>query len=78
MATIPSITTDEFVKEVNAARRANKDKWYQWAGVVNGKEVKIKAYNTWLQIFRIDGLQANTVGDISVAKFNECLRSNVQ
>jgi len=42
---------------VNDLRLANKGKWFYFSGMVEGKEVKIKCYNTWLQIFRVNGAQ---------------------
>lgn len=64
-----SLTTDEFVKLINTARKTNKNNWYAFVGNVAGKQVMVKGYNTWLQRFVIDGLQSNTVADISVKEF---------
>jgi len=68
---LPSYTKAEFIKTVNDLRLANKGKWFYFSGMVEGKEVKIKCYNTWLQIFRVNGVQLNTCMDITATKFKQ-------
>ena len=72
-----NISNIEFVKILNNIRLQNKGKWYTWQGIVNGKTVQIKAYATWLQIFRIDGFIVPTCSDISVSDFKKLLSDNV-
>lgn len=64
---------ENFIKYVNQIRKENKNKWYVCTKFVDGKLVEIKAFNTWLQIFKVDGLQQDTLMDISVKQFNETL-----
>ena len=40
------MNTQDFLKEINDLRLANEGKWYTWQGIVNGKEVNLKGYNT--------------------------------
>jgi hypothetical protein len=40
------------IKELNKFRLDNKNKWYQAEIRINKDVYKIKAFNTWLQIFR--------------------------
>jgi hypothetical protein len=68
-----SITAEEFVHLINTTRKGNKDHWYAFVGCVAGKQVSVKGYNTWLQRYVVDGLQQNTVGDISVKEFVQTL-----
>ena len=70
------MNTKEFVKAVNKLRLDNKNKWYQWIGIVNGKDVRLKGFGTWLQIFEIDGISHNGNMDISVKDFKEKLLSS--
>lgn len=72
-----NLNTAEFVKTVNTLRLQNKGKWYVWQGTVNNKVVQIKGFNTWLQIFRIDGLSVPTCSDISVTDFKKLLSDNI-
>ena len=51
-----NLNTIDFVKTLNTLRLQNKGKWYTYAGTVNNKTVQIKAYATWLQVFKVDGL----------------------
>lgn len=69
--------TEEFVKEVNTLRLSNKGQWYTWQGIVNGKEVAIKGYNTWLQIFRINGLSCWSPMEQSIRDFKELLTNAI-
>ena len=66
-----NINSESFFKLINDARKSNKNQWYGFVGAVEGKEVSLKGYNTWLQVYRVDGLNQPTISDISVKKFNE-------
>ena len=67
---------ENFTKEINAKRKTGT--WYSYAGVVEGKEIRIKGYKTWLQIFDIDGVDNSGCMDISVGAFNELLEAVVR
>lgn len=71
------MNTQDFVKEINSLRLANKGKWYTWQGVVNGKDVSLKGYNTWLQILRVNGLQCGNCADRSIKAFKSDLSEAV-
>lgn len=70
------INVADFVKTVNKARLANKNNWYCFSGFVNGVEIKIKAYGTYLQIFKIDGVSSGGLCDISIKRFKEILTTS--
>ena len=72
------MNTQDFVKQVNALRLANKSRWYSWQGVVNNKTVVIKGFNTWLQLLFVDGLQCGNCADRSVKDFKNDLASAVE
>lgn len=72
------MSTDEFIKEVNATRLGNKNRWFMWYGVVNGHDIEIKCYNTYLQIFNIDGMRAGGGMDMTIAQFKQVLRDGVE
>ena len=67
------MNTQDFIKTVNDLRLANKNSWYTWQGVVNGKNVQLKGYKTWLQLFYVDGLQNGNCSDKSVKDFKQDL-----
>jgi len=64
---------ENFIKTINNLRIENKNKWYFWEGIVNNKNVQIKGFKTWLQIFKIDGISINCPMDISVKAFKDIL-----
>lgn len=59
----------EFKHKINAIRKANKDKWYYWSGLVEGFSVQLKGFNTWLQIIEIEGVRHDCPMDCSVMCF---------
>lgn len=61
----------DFVKHINGMRL--KKGWYCFEGVVCGKDVQIKGYNTWLQVFRIDGVNHANCSDRKVGEFKNDL-----
>ena len=67
-------SVDEFVKTINKLRLDNKNKWFWWHGYVTGYRVELKCYNTWLQVFRVEGVNWPNCMDESVTKFKEALR----
>ena len=71
-----NLNTTDFVKILNTLRLQNKGKWYAWESIVNNKTVQIKAYATWLQIFKVNGLFVPTCSDISVTDFKKLLADN--
>ena len=68
-----NISKDLFVKLINDTRKGKKDRWYAFVGNVEGRSVSLKGFNTTLQIFKVEGLQQNTVSDISVSEFKKTL-----
>ena len=65
---------EEFVKGLNALRLANskpREEWYGGYFTVENKEVKVKAFGTWLQIFEVDGVRCGGLCNITVAKFKQ-------
>ena len=66
---------EDFKKLMNEKRKGGGKfgKWYGFVGEVEGKYIEIKAFKTWLQIFRVDGRNYFGGMDVSVAVFNETL-----
>lgn len=62
-----------FSKLINDTRKENKDKWYGFGGTVNGCRVVVKGFNTWLQLFTVNGLRQPAPMEISVKEFNQIL-----
>jgi len=64
---------ENFIKEVNAKRKTNKNNWYTFSGIVNGKNVQLMAFNTYLRTFEVNGVRYGGICDITVKRFNETL-----
>ena len=39
-----TLNTYDFIRTVNALRLSNKNSWYTWSGIVNGKTVQLKGF----------------------------------
>ena len=68
------MTKEDFIKELNSTRKANKNKWYSLMTIVDKKVVRIKGYGTWLQVFTIDGIDYSNTMEQSVKEFNNYLQ----
>ena len=73
-----NLSSDQFVTHVNQLRKDNKNNWYWFTGKVNNKNVRLKGYNTWLQIFEIEGLRLSCGMDVSVKEFKQSLEKGVK
>jgi len=64
---------NEIVKEINQIRKDNKNKWYYFTKSYKYNEriidIKIKGYNTWLQILDINGINHNSNMEISITEY---------
>lgn len=69
------MTIDTFIKTINRLRRLHKDNWYTFTGLVNGNHVEIKGFGTWLQIFRINGVNHGSTMGLSVSQYNWLLNN---
>jgi hypothetical protein len=62
----------EFKRAINEGRKEKT--WYEWSGLVDGKDVRLKGYEKWLQIYVVDGVDYSPGGDLrTVRQFNEAL-----
>jgi hypothetical protein len=47
----------DFIREVRAMRREDKNAWHYLVRVVEGKQVKMKWHGTWNQVLEVDGVR---------------------
>ncbi|MCK9326094.1 MAG: hypothetical protein M0P69_11440 [Bacteroidales bacterium] len=68
-------TFEDFKKAVNDKRKSGGKygKWYYHTANVDGNIVELKGFKTWLQIFRINGMNYPGGMDIPVGAFNKHL-----
>mgnify|MGYP003653007790 CR=1 FL=1 len=81
--TVTESTIDNVVKEVNAFRLSNKNKWYQlFIEAPKGATLKIKAFNTWAQIAKFEtldqSLDASNCMDQTPTQFKMYLKNILQ
>jgi hypothetical protein len=63
-------TGQEFVAALNRARLQNPKSWFTYGGLVNGREVALKSYNTgYLQILRVNGITHPAPMDMNVGSW---------
>jgi len=72
-------TLEDFMKFVSSQRKDNKDKWVFVEKLVNGRHVKLKFYNTYLQIFTVDNKRKESgTMNMTVKAFNTELLEGLQ
>ena len=69
--------TEEFAKIINKLRINNKNNWYAWKGNVNGHQVSLKGYNTWLQRFKVNEVEQCLPMEMSIITFKTELTNAV-
>jgi hypothetical protein len=58
-----------FTETFNNLRLANKDNWVFFHDMRQGKEISYKAFNTYIQVMRIDGINHAGSCDVKVSEF---------
>lgn len=66
---VGKINLPEVIHFENKFRLANKNKWYQIDAIVDNKPVNLKAYNTWLQIYRVGHINHSNCMERTVKQF---------
>lgn len=71
---LDQISAPEFATVANRERLANKNKWV-WIDAVldDGRAIQYKAYNTYIQIFRIDGISHTPAMGLTATQFKQHL-----
>lgn len=62
-----------FVHEVNKARKGSNNQWYSANCMMQGKQIQIKGFGTWLQTLRVSGIDYSTTMELSVESYKELL-----
>jgi hypothetical protein len=65
------ILFQDFKKLINDERKAGD--WYYYSGAVEDKFVALKGHGTWLQIYRVDGINYANCVEAKVSEFNMTL-----
>ena len=62
---------NELVKIVTKKRLVGG--WYYFTGVVEGRNIQIKGYKTWLKVYNVNGISYAGCMDISVKNWLQVL-----
>ena len=63
------MNSQTFIQTINNERKANKNNWYSGIYQVNEKEVRVKGFGTWLQVYTVDGIDYAGAMDTKVSQF---------
>lgn len=70
--------SQSFTQELNSLRLSNKNKWFTLEADVDGKNVVVKCFGTWLQIFRIDGIDHAGPMDMKVTQWKKYVQDSIE
>jgi len=69
-----NLTTKEFISRINKLRKTDKESFYAYQGTVEGKQVILKGYKLWLQVYKVGSTDySSTMGITTVKDFNKAL-----
>lgn len=63
---------EQLIKDINKIRLNNKNKWYYYTNRNLG--IELKAFDTWIQILRINGKNYPSVMELTVGEFKKHLK----
>lgn len=72
------INAETFIGRVNLLRQKNKGQWIALSEIVDGKMVEYKAFGTWIQILRIDGVNHSSPMGMNVKQYIQHLNNAFQ
>ena len=73
-----TVSKADFVKELNKLRLANKNKWIFVYADVEGDEVMVKNYNTYLQRYIVNDRQVQSgLMDMSITAWKQELAEGI-
>ena len=62
----------QLIKDINTIRLNNKNKWYYYTNKDLG--IELKAFDTWIQIFRVKGKNYPSVMELAVGEFKSHIK----
>ena len=70
------LTKEQFKKEIKTMRLTKR--WYQFTGFVDGKTIVLKGFGTWLQIFKVNGIDNSNAMDQKVSEFDKHIENTLK
>lgn len=71
------MTKEEFLKLVNCERLANKKQWIFVNEIVEGKQVQFKSFETYLQIYKINGIDHAPSMGLNVGEWKQAIKDGL-
>ena len=69
---------EELVKTINNKRLENKNTWYVFLSPLSLYDIQIKGYNTWLQVFKIKGIDYASPMCMNIKEYKEWLFNSLE
>jgi len=72
------MNTKEFIELANKERLKDKNKWVFLNEYVNDLPITYKAFNTWVQILKYNGLNDSSPMSLNVSEFKKYLLNTIE
>lgn len=72
------MNTIEFIKLANKKRLENKDQWVFLNEYVNEIPILYKAFDTWIQVIKYNGIKDESTINQNVSEFKEYLLNIIE
>jgi hypothetical protein len=72
------MNTKEFIELANKERLKDKNKWVFLNEYVNDLPISYKAFNTWVQILKYNGLNDSSPMNLNVSEFKKYLLNTIE
>lgn len=70
-------TVSDFMQYAKGMRKENKNNWYAYVGNVGGNSIELKIYDTWIQIFKNNGIHQTDCIDVSVKELFNTIEKGI-
>mgnify|MGYP003676113356 CR=1 FL=1 len=68
----------QFVEKFNHKRKSNKGKWFTTRHLINDEIVRIKCFDTWIQILDIEDIKSSSPMELTVTDINTWLLESLK
>ena len=72
------MNTTEFIKLANKKRLENKNEWIFLNEYVNEIPISYKAFNTWIQVIKYNGIRVGSAMNQNVSEFKKYLLNIIE
>lgn len=72
------MTSQQWLTEVNNERKSNKNQWIFRCEYVDGKQVYLKSFNTYIQRYKVDDIDHTPPMGLNVGQWKTALIAGLQ